>query len=108
MGRAGLARLLDSGGFERGVVFCSSDLIAHGVLLEARSRGLAIPADVAVIGFGDQGFAPDTSPPLTSMRVDRGALGASAAQAVLGRLDHGRSAPIVTDVGFEIVRRESA
>jgi len=108
MGRAGLARLLETEGFKSGVVFCSSDLIAHGVLLEATSRGLAIPSTVAVIGFGDQGFAPDTSPPLTSVRVDRGALGASAAQYILGRLEHGRSAPIVTDVGFEIVRRESA
>ena len=107
MGRAGLARL-EAEGFETGVVFCSSDLIAHGVLLEAGSRGLAIPGEVAVIGFGDQGFAPDTSPPLTSMRVDRGALGASAALAILGRLEHGHSAPIVTDVGFEIVRRGSA
>ncbi len=108
MGRAGLSRLLDAEGFERGMVHCSSDLIAHGVMLEAGSRGLAIPEQIAVIGFGDQGFGPDTSPPLTSMRVDRGALGASAAQAILGRLHHGLSAPIVTDVGFEIIRRESA
>ncbi|WP_233713152.1 LacI family DNA-binding transcriptional regulator [Amaricoccus solimangrovi] len=108
IGRAGLARLLDTEGFEKGVVFCSSDLVAHGVLLEAASRGLAIPGDIAVIGFGDQGFAPDTFPPLTSMRVDRGALGASAARAIFDRLDRGHSAPIVTDIGFEIIRRESA
>ena len=108
MGRAGLGRLIEVEGLKSGVVFCSSDQIAHGVLLEAQSRGLAVPGTVAVIGFGDQGFAPDTSPPLTSMRVDRGALGVSAAQAILGRLEHGRSAPIVTDVGFEVMRRESA
>ena len=108
IGRAGLARLLDTDGFESGVVHCSSDLIAHGVLLEAGARGLAVPRDVAVIGFGDQGFARDTTPALSSVRVDRSALGSRAAGAILGRLDGGQSPPTVTNVGFEIVRRDSA
>lgn len=108
MGRRGLAALLDEKGFAGGVVFCSSDLIAHGVLLEARARGLAVPGEIAVIGFGDQGFAPDTVPPLTSVRVDRAALGGRAAQAILGRLENRHAGPLVTDIGFEIVRRESA
>lgn len=108
MGRAGLTRLLEGGEFTRGVVYCSSDLLAHGVLLEAAARGLAVPGDVAVIGFADQGFAADTSPPLTSIRVDRAALGSSAGQAILGRLGEGACPPTVTDIGFEIVRRQSA
>jgi hypothetical protein len=42
------------------------------------------------------------------MRVDRGALGSRSAQAILGRLEHGRAPPTVTDIGFEIIRRGSA
>ena len=108
MGRMALARLLDVEGFELGLVYCSSDLIAHGIIVEAQTRGLAVPGDIAVVGFGDQGFAPYTSPSLTSFRVDRSALGACAAQAILGRLSDGNPAGAVTDIGFEIVRRESA
>ena len=108
-GREGLARLLDERGFEGGVVFCSSDLLAHGVITEAAARGLAVPGRVAVVGFGDQDFAAHTVPSLTTVRVDREALGLAAARLILDRLDGG-SEPEATirDVGFEILRRASA
>lgn len=106
-GREGLSELLE-GGFRDGVVFCSSDLIAHGTLIEAHKRGLSVPGDVAVIGFGDQGFAADVEPPLTTVLVDREALGSAAAEALLTRLG-GRTVPQPRiDVGFEIIRRGSA
>lgn len=108
MGRSALTKLIDVDGFRSGLVHCSSDLIAHGVLVEAHARGLAVPDDIGVVGFGDQAFAPHTTPSLTSFRVDRSALGASAARAILGRLGDGTPTQSVTDIGFEIVRRESA
>ena len=107
-GRAGLARLIDEQGFGRGVVFCSSDLLAHGVLVEAQERGLAIPGDIAIIGFGDQDFAAHTAPALTTVRVDRAALGLTAAKALLDRFEGREPKDPVTDLGFEIVRRGSS
>jgi len=107
-GRQGLAELIDARGFAGGVVFCSSDLLAHGVLIEAKARGLAVPADIAVIGFGDQDFAAHVEPALTTVRVDRPAFGRAAAEAILARFDGtGLQAP-VTDLGFRIVARTSA
>ncbi|SFQ11238.1 LacI family DNA-binding transcriptional regulator [Tranquillimonas alkanivorans] len=107
-GREGLRRLIDEQEFTRGVIFCSSDLLAHGVLIEAQARGLSTLRDIAVIGFGDQDFAPYTEPALTTVRVDRAALGFTAARALLDRFE-GRNPPQpVTDLGFEIVRRRSA
>ena len=107
-GREGLARLIDDHGFRGGVIFCSSDLLAHGVVVEAHARGLAIPDEIAVIGFGDQDFAAHVAPAITTVRVDREALGLTAAQAILERLRGGEPAASVSDIGFEIVRRESA
>ncbi|EHP40703.1 LacI family transcriptional regulator [Cupriavidus basilensis OR16] len=52
LGREGLARLLD-GGARPDVVFCSSDTLAQGALSEARARGLKVPEQLAVMGFGD-------------------------------------------------------
>jgi len=107
-GRAALAELLDGHGPGIGVVFCSSDIIAQGILLEAQARGLRVPQDVAVIGFGDQDFAAHLEPSLTSVHVDRGRIGKDAAQALLHRLDGGTSDPLSIDLGFSISRRRSA
>ncbi len=52
VGREGLARLLDAGAAGE-VVVCSSDTLAQGVLAEAASRGVRVPDDLAVMGFGD-------------------------------------------------------
>lgn len=107
-GREGLSRLIDEQGFDGGMVFCSSDLLAHGVLIEARCRGIDVPGRIAVMGFGDQDFAEHTAPGLTTVRVDREALGLRAAEAILGRLgDAALPAAQTFDVGFEIVRRSS-
>jgi LacI family gluconate utilization system Gnt-I transcriptional repressor len=48
-GREALARLLHEGG-DIDAVFCSSDLLALGVLTEARVRSLGVPQLLAVIG----------------------------------------------------------
>lgn len=107
-GREGLAALLGRHGPAIGVVFCSSDIIAQGVLLEAQARGLRVPDDVAVIGFGDQDFAAHLHPPLTSVRIDRGRIGQEAARALLDRLDEGGGEAVTIDLGFSITRRQSA
>ncbi len=104
MGRQGLAELVESD-FRSGAIFTSSDSLAHGVVLEAQSRGIAVPEEIAVIGFGDLDYAANTSPPLSSVSVDRFAVGRLAAEAILTRLAGGEPESAVIDVGFEIVER---
>ena len=36
-------------------IACSNDLIALGVLFECQRRGITVPDDIAVVGFGDLG-----------------------------------------------------
>lgn len=104
-GRKALAKLVDCQGLMQGVIFCSSDQCALGVLTEALARGLRVPQEIAVIGFGDQDFAAHTYPPLSTVRVDREALGKAAANALLDRFRNGPSGPGTIDVGFEIIER---
>ncbi|MCD7059709.1 LacI family DNA-binding transcriptional regulator [Pelagibacterium xiamenense] len=106
-GRLGLRQLLETHAFSDGAIFCSSDLLAHGVIIEARARGLRVPEDVAVLGFGDQDFAPHTDPAISTIRVDRQELGRAAADALLERFAGRRPERDVFDIGFEIVRRAS-
>ena len=106
-GRAALKEAVDRDGFRKGIVFCSSDLLAHGVIIEAQARKFAVPGDIAVIGFGDQEFAADLEPALTTVRVDRARLGRSAAEAILARIEKRDPPEAVIDLGFEIVPRRS-
>ncbi len=103
LGREGLARLLEQGPLPR-AVFCSSDTLAHGILSEAQSRGLSVPGDLAIVGFGDLDFAAHTFPPLSTVRIDRPAIGRIAAEALLARIEN-RPVERIVDIGFHVMER---
>ena len=106
-GRAGLSDLLNTGELVRGILFCSSDVLAHGAMIEAHARKLRIPYDIAIIGFGDQEFAAHVDPALTTVRVDRDMLGKASADAILSRIHGSTEIEQVTDLGFTIIKRDS-
>jgi LacI family gluconate utilization system Gnt-I transcriptional repressor len=103
LGREGLTRLLESG-FRPQAVFCSSDALAHGVLAEAQERGMSVPGDLAIVGFGDLDFAAHTFPSLSTVRIDRPAVGRKAAEALLGRFE-GKDVERIVDIGFQVIER---
>jgi len=88
-------------------VFCSSDLLAHGALEEARARRLVVPQDVAIMGFGGLDFTRHTSPPLSTVTIDRAAIGRRAAEVILARIEGAAVGGTIVDVGFEITDRET-
>lgn len=88
-------------------IFCSSDLLALGVLTEAQARGIAVPERLAVIGFGDLGFARDLHPALTTVRIDGTAIGATAARFIIDRAEGRGVEEPIRDIGFSIVERAS-
>ena len=106
-GREALARLLARQP-EIDAVFCSSDLLALGVLTEARVRGLPVPQQLAVVGFGDLEFAADVDPALTTVHIKGTAIGRQAAQFIVERAEGRDVAERVIDIGFSIVERQSS
>jgi len=106
-GREGLAQLLDSGK-KPDAVFCNTDLLAHGAMLEAEARGIRIPQDMAFVGFGDLDFAAYTDPPLTTVYVDRPGIGHMTANLLLDRINGKSIDNKIIDVGHKIVERGSA
>lgn len=106
LGRAALAELLARGAPLR-AVFCSSDGLADGVLTEARARGLRVPQDLAVVGFGGADFAAHLEPGLTTVNIDGAAIGRRAVELLLARLRGETDGPRIVDVGFRIVERAS-
>lgn len=105
LGRNGLSLLLAQCP-DADAVVCSSDTLAHGVLTEAIARGLSVPGQLAVVGFGALDFAACTCPPLSTVRVDGANIGRVAAQAILDRLD-GKTVAGLTDTGFQFIQRGS-
>lgn len=89
-------------------VFCSSDLLALGVMTEARVRHISVPGQMAVMGFGDVPFVADMDPALTTVRINGGEIGAQAARFLMARAQGTPVAQPIVDVGFSIVERESA
>ncbi len=106
-GRAALGDLLQRpGGVD--AVFCSSDLLALGVLTEAHARGVTVPAQLAVVGFGDNDFAADLDPALTTVHIDSAAIGRQAARFIVDRAEGRTVDERIVDIGFSILDRASA
>jgi LacI family gluconate utilization system Gnt-I transcriptional repressor len=89
-------------------VFCSSDLLALGLITEAGARGLAVPQRLAVVGFGDLEFGAALEPALTTVHIKGAAIGRQAAQFIVDRAEGRDVAQRVVDIGFHIVQRRSA
>jgi LacI family transcriptional regulator, repressor for deo operon, udp, cdd, tsx, nupC, and nupG len=87
-------------------IYCDDDLLAGGVYLAARERGLRIPDDLSVVGFDDLPFANVFEPPLTTIRIDPEALGAEAFE-LLAVLMAGEPAPPGRILPVELVIRGS-
>jgi DNA-binding LacI/PurR family transcriptional regulator len=87
-------------------VYCDDDLLAGGLYLAARERGVRIPDELSVVGFDDLPFARVFEPPLTTIRIDPEALGSEAFE-LLAALMAGEPAPPGRILPVEFVQRAS-
>jgi LacI family transcriptional regulator len=89
-------------------VFCGNDQIARGVVDALRERGLAVPADVAVVGFDNwEIMAAQTRPPLTSVDMNLRELGRQAGLLVRVLAEGEAVAPGVRKLPCHLVVRDS-
>ena len=105
-GRAALGELTRTGD-DVDAVFCSSDLLALGVLTEAHACGIAVPGRLALVGFGDLEYAADLHPALSTVRINGSAIGLQAAKFIVDRAEGRGVEERVVDIGFSIVDRSS-
>jgi len=92
------------------VVICVSDLSAFGALMECHRRGLRVPQDVAIAGFGNYEVAACCHPRITTVDVECYEIGRRAAMrlraAILGQDDAAQGS--IELVRIRVVERESA
>jgi len=68
-------------------VFVANDQMALGVLHQAHRRGIAVPGDIAVVGFDGMEEAAQFTPPLTTVVQPLRELGREAVQELLATMD---------------------
>jgi DNA-binding LacI/PurR family transcriptional regulator len=95
-------------GLEFDAVLCRDDRFAAGAVAALRRAGVAVPAEVAVIGWDDTAITAYTAPTLTSISPDKRALAERAFELLLERMrgHHGPGRHIVVDHAIAV--RESA
>lgn len=88
-------------------IFCSSDLIAYGVTLEAGMSGRPVPDALKVLGLGDMPFSADVLPSISTVKINTGQIAQHAARHIAGRSQGQGPAHARIDVGFSLLLRQS-
>lgn len=76
-------------------LFCCNDRMAMGAYRAASDLGLSIPADLSVVGFGNQELiASSLHPRLTTLALPHYEMGAWAAEHLIGAVEGGSGPPV--------------
>ncbi|MGC9520862.1 MAG: LacI family DNA-binding transcriptional regulator [Anaerolineae bacterium] len=100
-----LQQLLERGDLPTALI-AINDLIAIGVMLKARERGLEIPGDLSLIGIDDIYWARIFRPHLTTISQNYGELGPTAVDVVMA-LGHDQPLEKEITVPTQLVIRDS-
>jgi LacI family transcriptional regulator len=83
-GYVGAQRLFDLPAETRPTaIFAAADQMAYGVLRAAEERSIAIPRDIALVGFDDDAPSAHVLPPLTTVRQPSFEMGQEAVKLLL-------------------------
>ncbi len=84
----------------------ANDHLACGALLEAARRKISVPAQMALLGFGDFAIARQLSPALSSVQLPRHDIGQETASSLLDALRLGKPA-VPVSLPWALVARAS-
>lgn len=88
-------------------VFCANDEMAAGLLRAAHECDLCVPSDLSVIGFDDIIMSTYLDPPLTTVSVNKEALGRRAMLRLLELVADPDSGARRESLGVELILRGS-
>jgi LacI family gluconate utilization system Gnt-I transcriptional repressor len=85
---------------------CANDHLACGVLMQALDAGMAVPKDLAVLGFGDFPVGRQLRPALSTVRPPSQDIGRETAKALARALASGE-APVGRALPWQLIARGS-
>ncbi|GAB4422741.1 MAG: LacI family DNA-binding transcriptional regulator [Anaerolineae bacterium] len=92
---------------ETTAIFCSNDEQAVGALKQLQELGLTVPGDLSLVGFDDTSMVKFTTPPITTINVDRFTMGQFAVQMLLDRIRFPERPVIKATIGVALIERDS-
>ncbi|GLS23361.1 LacI family transcriptional regulator [Labrys miyagiensis] len=107
-GHAAMAALLERADPAPTAVLAGNDTVALGVIAAINARGLAVPGDIAVIGFDDLPIAAYMRPSLTTIRNPGIEQGEKAAEMLIKMINREPVERPKLVVATELVIRESS
>ena len=89
--------------------FCAGDRIALSMLSILSGNGMTVPRDISIIGYDNLDFGKLSVPPLTTIAVDRKAMGRIAVQLLAGDqpFSDEESGEYVVSLANQLVERAS-
>lgn len=107
-GRDAIAQLFDGPAPRPDAVFCDNDQLARGASEALRERGVAVPQDVAIVGFDNWDVMTLAArPQLSSIDMNLSTLGREAGKALLALIS-GRPMHGVRQLPCSLVIRQSS
>ncbi|MGJ7913398.1 LacI family DNA-binding transcriptional regulator [Neobacillus sp. LXY-1] len=92
--------------FQPTMLFCATDNIALGALKASYLKGVNVPSDLSIVGFGGYEITEVIHPAITTAKFHYKEAGHMAAQQIV-RLVNGEQIQKLTLSRFEIIERES-
>ncbi len=93
---------------EATAVFAANDEMAASIIAGANAGDVAVPQDLAVVGFDDTRMAQMTKPLLTTVRVPMSNMGATAVELLCQRIAEPEREAKTVALPAELVVRESS
>lgn len=84
-------------------IVCVNDLTATGIMRAASELDIRIPEDVSIIGFEDLPFADMTTPRLSTIKVDRHAIGVESIRLLKRRLADRQAIALQIQQGVQFI-----
>lgn len=88
-------------------VVAINDTLAIDMMTRLVADGFSVPGQVSVVGYDDDAGSAQTSPSLTTIRVDKAKLGHVGAEMILKRIEKNDSPVVKCMLSTEFVLRDS-
>ncbi len=105
-GYAACKRFLERG-IDFSAVFCANDDTAIGAIKALYEAGCHVPSDISVVGFDDIDIVQHLTPALTTVNVNKEALGTVAVKSLLNRVADIDAVNVTNMLDVELVKRDS-
>ena len=91
---------------EISAVFCSNDFLALGVINHCRDKGISVPEDLSVVGYGDYKESKIIRPQLTTVSEPHYDIGAVSIRTLIKNIEGGKVNAKI-ELPFNLIKRES-